>query len=382
MDFTFDDEQIALRDAVRGLLGKRYSDFETRRQTTLDDPGYDPTTWARMAEMGLLALPFAEDDGGVGAGPIEVGVVAEEIGRLIAPEPYLTTVALAGGLIAAVGDDAQRAELLGALGSGESLPALAHFEPGARWQATASGVKASHDTDTWTLDGVKEPVPFGASADVLVVSAALAEGGTGLFVVDPTAQGVQIDGYRTPDGGRAARVRLTSAAATPLGAPVDASAAIAQAYDLTRVIAAQEAVGAMQVALEATTGYLNSRQQFGVPLKRFQALTFRAADMYVSLELARSIAQWALIVHADESTSAELRHTAATRAWAQVSKAARHIGQEAIQLHGGIGVTAEYAVGSYTAHLAVLDHVLGDAAHHLKELARGVVDYDEVDPLG
>lgn len=383
MDFTLDDEQVALRDAVRGLLGRRYSDFETRRQTANADPGYDPQTWSRMAEMGLLALPFTEEDGGVGAGPIEVGVVAEEIGRLIAPEPYLTTVVLAGGVIAAVGDDEQRAELLGGLGAAAALPAFAHFEPGSRWQPSATGVKASDDGDGWTLDGVKEPVPFGASADVFVVSAALPAGGTGLFVVDASAEGVAVDGYRTPDGGRAARVRLTGAAAAPLGAAgADATAAIAQTLDLTRVIAAQEAVGAMAVALETTTAYLNSREQFGVPLKRFQALTFRAADMYVSLELARSIALWALIVHADESTSAELRHSAATRAWAQVAKASRHIGQEAIQLHGGIGVTAEYSVGSYTAHLTALDHLLGDGRHLLGRLAADVSDYDEVDPLG
>ncbi|WP_028472438.1 acyl-CoA dehydrogenase family protein [Nocardioides alkalitolerans] len=388
MDFTYDEEQLALRDAARSLLTKSYSDFENRRKAVGtghdgDGPGYDPAVWGQMAEMGLLALPFSEEDGGVGAGPVEVGIVAEEVGRVIAPEPFLTTVVLAGGLVAAVGTDEQRGEIVGGLAAGELVPALAHAEPGSRWQPSARTVSATQDGDTWTLEGVKEPVPYGATADLLVVSAALPDGGTGLFTVDPSVDGVERTGYRTPDGGRAARVRLSGVTATPLGeAGADATEAIAASYDATRVAAAQEAVGAMQVALDTTSDYLKSRKQFGVPLKTFQALTFRAADMYVSLELARSLAQWATMVLASPSTDAAERRTAATRAWAQVSRAARHIGQEAIQLHGGIGVTAEYSVGSYTAHLTTLDHLLGDSRHHLGALARGVADYDVVDPIG
>ncbi|HEY1134136.1 MAG TPA: acyl-CoA dehydrogenase family protein, partial [Nocardioides sp.] len=184
-------------------------------------------------------------------------------------------------------------------------------------------------------------------------------------------------------GSRAARVRLDGAAATPLGeAGRDQEAAVAAAYDRARVAAAQQAVGAMQVALETTAAYLGSREQFGVPLKRFQALTFRAADLYVALELARSLALWAAMVHADPRTSPEERSTAATRAWVQASRAGRLVGQEAIQLHGGIGMTAEYSVGSYTAHLTGLDHLLGDARHHLGRLAAGVGDHAEIDPLG
>ncbi|MDF9716331.1 acyl-CoA dehydrogenase family protein [Nocardioides sp. ChNu-99] len=382
MDFTYDEEQVALREAVRGLLGRAYGDFENRRRAVADDPGYDAATWGRMAEMGLLALPFAEDDGGVGAGPVEVGVVAEEIGRVLAPEPYLAAVVLAGGLVAALGTDEQRAELVGGLASGELVPALAHAEPGSRWSAEATAVTAQQAGDAWTLDGVKEPVPFGASADVLLVTAALPGGGTGVFVVDPSTDGVTRDGYRTPDGGRAARVRLAGATGTPLGeAGVDRTAAVAAAHDATRVAAAQQAVGAMQVALETTAGYLKSREQFGVPLKTFQALTFRAADMYVALELARSLALWATMVHADPDATPEEKADAARRAWAQTSAAGRHVGQEAIQLHGGIAMTAEYSTGSYTAHLTALDHLLGDARHHLGLLALDVAGHGEVDPL-
>ena len=180
MDFTYDEEQQALREAVRGLVGKAYADFENRRRTVAADPGFDETLWARLAEMGILGLPFAEEDGGMGAGPVEVGIVAQELGRVLAPEPFLTSVVLAGGIVAAAGTAEQRAEVLGALAEGESVLAFAHAEPGTRWAADRRRRdRATPDGDAWTLTGVKEPVPHGARADRLVVSAALPDGGTG-----------------------------------------------------------------------------------------------------------------------------------------------------------------------------------------------------------
>jgi len=378
MDFTYDDEQDALRDAVRGLVRKAYADYEQRRQTVAEDPGFSEKVWTQMAEMGLLGLPFAEADGGVGAGPVEIGIVAQELGRVLAPEPYLTSVVLAGGLVSAAGTPEQRAEVLGALSAGESVLAFAHDEEGSRWSPTASAVTATGDGDAWTLSGVKEPVPHGARADVLVVSAALPGGGTGLFLVDP--EGVDRTGYRTYDGGRAARITFADTAATPLGTPgQDLEATIATIMDIGRIMAGHEALGAMEVALATTTSYLTSRKQFGVTLNTFQALTFRAADMYVSLELASSLVQWATMVlgTGDPARAAD----AAARASLQVSRAARHVGQEAIQLHGGIAMTAEYAVGSYAARLSALDHLLGDAQHQLGVLAAGVGEHGSLDPL-
>ncbi len=379
MDFTYDEEQLALREAVRGLVGKSYADFENRRRTVAADPGFDESLWARLAEMGVLGLPFAEEDGGMGAGPIEVGIVAEELGRVLAPEPFLTSVVLAGGIVAAAGSAEQRAELLGALAEGESVLAFAHAEPGTRWVPTAAAVTAQPDGDSWTLTGVKEPVPHGARADRLVVSAALPDGGTGLFLVAGDAAGLDREGYATHDGGRAARVSFAGTPAVPLGEPVDRTAAIARTLDLARVAACSQAVGAMQVALDATTSYLTSRKQFGVTLNTFQALNFRASDMYVSLELATSLTAWAtmVLVAGDDAAVAD----AASRASLQVSRAGRHVGQEAIQLHGGIGMTAEYSVGSYTSHLTALDHLLGDGQHHLTRLAAHVGEHAEVDPL-
>ena len=378
MDFTYDDEQQALREAVRGLVGRSYADFENRRRAVADEPGFDEKLWTRLAEMGVLGLPFAETYGGMGAGPVEVGIVAQEMGRVVAPEPFLTSVVLAGGVVALAGTEQQKASLLEAVASGETVLAFAHAEPGARWTPTAATVTATGSGNGWTLTGVKEPVPHGARADRLVVSAALPDGGTGLFLVEGNAPGLTRTGYPTFDGGRAARVALDGTPGTPLGSG-DATGHIARALDGARIAAASEAVGAMEVALSATSDYLKSRKQFGVPLNTFQALTFRAADMYVSLELARSITLWATMVLA-AGTDEEVADAAA-RAGLQVSRAGRHIGQEAIQLHGGIAMTAEYSVGSYTAHLTALDHLLGDGGFHLAALSSTVGEHDEVDPL-
>jgi alkylation response protein AidB-like acyl-CoA dehydrogenase len=383
VDFTYDDEQNALRDAVNGLLTRAYGDSEQRRRVTAADPGFDEKTWARLAEMGLLGLPFPEESGGMGAGPVEVAIVAEEIGRVLAPEPFVEAVVLAGGLIQAEGTAAQREELIGGLAEGSLIPAFAHAEPGTRWSTTASGVRATQDGGSWTLTGVKEPVLGGARADVLVVSAATSKdggpGGTRLFVVRGSAEGLTRTGYRTFDGGRAAKVEFSGTPAEPLGdGSADQTAAIERALAEARIAYAHEAVGAMDTALHTTTEYLKTRKQFGVTLNKFQALTFRAADMYVSLELARSVALWAsLVIDAGGDVV-----TAAERARLQISKASRHIGKDAIQLHGGIGVTAEYKIGHYTARLTAIDHVLGDGDWALARLAAGVDAYPTVDPLG
>jgi alkylation response protein AidB-like acyl-CoA dehydrogenase len=373
MDFTLDDEQNALRDAVRGLL-KGYDDAEQRRSVTAEDPGYDEGMWQKLADMGILGLPFAEDDGGSGAGPVELSVIAEEIGRVIAPEPFVDSVVLAGGLVAAAGTSEQRKEILGGLSSGELVLAFAHTEPGGRWSTAAGGVTAEGDT----LTGVKEPVLNGARADLLVVSATGADG-VGLFLVDP--KDLTRESYRTFDGGRATRIVLDKTPGTPLGEGGDASAAIANTVAIAQIAYCHEALGAMETALRLTTDYLTTRKQFGVTLNRFQNLTFRAADMYTSLELTRSIVTWATMVLADASSTPEKIHEAASRAKLQVSKAGRHIGQEAIQLHGGIGMTAEYVVGHLTARLTAIDHLLGDGREHTSRLARTLTDHGVVEPL-
>ncbi|MGZ4550555.1 MAG: acyl-CoA dehydrogenase family protein [Blastococcus sp.] len=382
MNFDYDSEQNDLREAVRGLLARAYSDSEQRRAVVKAEPGFDEKTWSRLAEMGLLGLPFAEEDGGMGAGPVEVAIVAEEIGRVLAPEPFIETVVLAGGLVAAVGTAEQKGELLGGISEGTTIAVFAHAEPGTRWSPSAEGVTATRTGDGWTLTGVKEPVPSGARADVLVVSAVLTEEGaparTALFLVRGDAAGLTRTGYRTNDGTRAANVRLDGTPAELLGGDGDRTAAIERALAEARIAYGHEAIGAMDTALRTTAEYLKTRKQFGVTLNKFQALTFRAADMYVSLELARSIALWAsMVIEADGDVV-----TAADRARLQISRASRHIGKEAIQLHGGIGVTAEYSVGHYTSRLTAIDHLLGDGDWALSRLAETVGSYETVDPLG
>ncbi|WP_148614238.1 acyl-CoA dehydrogenase family protein [Nocardioides rubriscoriae] len=376
MDFSYDDEQTALRDAVRGLVGKAYADWEHRRQTAKEDPGFDEKLWTQMAEMGLLGLPFSEDDGGVGAGPVEIGIVCREIGRVLAPEPFLGSVVYAGGLVSAVGTPEQRQEILGSLAGGESVLAFAHDEPGHRWGPSAHDVTVDAEG---RLTGVKDGVLHGARADVLIVSAVLPEGGTGLFVV--TDGGGEREGYSTYDGGRAARITFDATPAVPLGAAAaDVTSSIATVQDITRIMAANQALGVMQTQLKATVDYLKSRKQFGVTLNNFQALNFRAADMYTSQELTHSLVDWATMVVADGGSQQAIADAAA-RAGLQVSRAGRHIGQEAIQLHGGIAMTAEYNVGAFTAHLTALDHLLGDAGHHIRSLEGGLTAYAAIDPL-
>jgi hypothetical protein len=378
VNFDYDSEQNDLREAVRGLLARAYPDSEQRRAVVSGEPGFDEKTWSRLAEMGLLGLPFPEEDGGMGAGPVEVAIVAEEIGRVLAPEPFIEAVVLAGGLVAAVGTQAQRGELLGALAEGGLVPAFAHAEPKTRWSASAEGVTAAQDGGSWRLTGVKEPVPNGARADLLVVSAVLDGGGTGLFLVTGDADGLTRTGYRNHDGTRSAHVGFASTPAEPLGDGGDQTAAIERSLAEARIAYAHEALGAMDTALRITAEYLKTRKQFGVTLNKFQALTFRAADMYVSLELARSIALWASMVQDAGGDVVQ----AADRARLQVSRAGRHIGKEAIQLHGGIGMTAEYSVGHYTSRLTAIDHLLGDGDWALGRLAASVDGYETVDPLG
>jgi alkylation response protein AidB-like acyl-CoA dehydrogenase len=383
VDFEHDDEQKALRDAVRGLLTKAYGDWEARRAATADDPGFSRDVWGRLAEMGLLALPFAEADGGVGAGPVEVGLVAEEMGRVLAPEPYLTAVVLAGGAVAAAGSPEQRTAVIGPLAEGTSVLAWAHVEPGARRIGSSATTAAVGGGGSWRLTGVKEPVVAGGIADLVGVTAALPEGGTGLFLVDPTAAGVTRTGYRTHDGGRAARVSLEDTPATALGSGGDASAVVSALLDIARVVAAHEVLGMMDRALTLTRDYLTSRRQFGVTLNTFQVLTFRAADMYVSLELTRSVVQWAAMVlaAAQESGETDAVPEAAARAALQAARGGRHVCEEAIQLHGGIAMTAEYAVGHYLSRLGALEQLVGDGRRHLAALAGSVGTYGEVDPL-
>ncbi|MGQ4616306.1 acyl-CoA dehydrogenase family protein [Nocardia sp. R7R-8] len=370
MDFDLTDEQVMLRDTVRDLLARAY-DAESRLKVVDSELGWSRDVWRRLAELGVLGLSFAEEDGGVGAGPVETMVVLEEVGRRLAPEPILDAVLIPGGLVAAAGSAEQRQRILPEVASGAKLLAFAHAEPGVRWPATELATTATAQGDSYTLTGVKNPVAHGDSADELVVSAVLPEGGVGLFLVAPGAPGVVRKSYRTVDGRRGAQLELTAAPAERLGA-ADAAEAIESVLTHAQASLCAESIGAMAEALRLTTEYLQQRKQFGVTLSKFQTLTQRAADMYVSLELARSMSLYATASLADGAGDPVI----ASRARLQVGRAARHIGQEAIQMHGGIGVTAEYPVSHYVARLTAIERTLGGGLEHLRVLSSRVADYD------
>lgn len=354
MDFTYTTEQTALRDAVRALLTGNYGSIDGRRAATEYDPGFSEAVWLQLAEMGVLGLPFPEEDGGSGAGPIEVAIVAEEIGRVLAPEPFVEAVVLAGGLLAATG--ASTAELA----AGEMIPSY----------AGGPGVTAVYDRGQWRLTGEKKPVLNGQRADLVVVTADI-DGRPGVFAV--RGDTVARTGFKTFDGGRAARVEFVSTPAELLAE--DAAETITAVESAARISYAHESIGSMTTALTLTSDYLTTREQFGVPLKAFQSLTHRAADMYVALELARSVAMWGSLVLLDAGDDRELVVDAGARAKLQSSRAGRLIGKEVIQLHGGIGMTMEYAAGHHSTRLTAIEHTLGDGRQHLASLASTVGDH-------
>ncbi|MCU1643628.1 MAG: Isovaleryl-CoA dehydrogenase, mitochondrial [Nocardia sp.] len=374
MDFELTDEQVMLRDTVRDLLGRAY-DPETRLKVTDTELGWNRDVWNQLAELGVLGLAFSEEDGGVGAGPVEVMVVLEEVGRRLAPEPILDAVLVPGGLIVAAGTAAQKQRLLPELVAGTKLLAFANEEPGTRWPAAELATTAVPQGGGYVLTGVKNPVPHGDCADELVVSAQLPGGGLGLFLVAAAAEGVVRKPFRTFDGRRGAQVELTSAPAELLGENADAAAALAAVTAQAQAALCAESLGAMEEALRLTTEYLKTRKQFGVTLSKFQTLSQRAANMYVSLELARSMSLYASAALVDDVTDPVV----AARARLQVGRSARHIGQEAIQMHGGIGITTEYPVSHYVARLTAIARTLGGDLEHLRVLTARVAGYTLVE---
>ena len=363
MDFQLSDEQSLLRDTTHDLLARTY-DPESRNKVIGSDLGWSRDVWSQLAGTGILGLGFEPDE----SGQIEIAVVLTEIGRRLAPEPVLHAALGPGALIAELGSQEQK-QLLDEVASGQRLLAFAHLEPGRRKPSADVTTKAVQQGDSWVVSGRKNPVLAGDCADTLVVSAALPNGGSSLFLVDAGAAGRHP--YRTFDGQRGAQIDLDSTPAEPLGEATDASGAIRDAVVRIQSALCAEALGAMEESLRLTTDYLKTRKQFGVTLNKFQALTQRAADMYVSLELARSMSLYAAMSIADGN----LDPLIASRAKLQIGRSGRHIAQESIQLHGGIGVTAEYPISHYAARLTAIEHTLGTSGEHLHNLIDHLGDY-------
>ena len=374
MDFDLNDEQRLLKDSVDRLIADQY-DFEQRKAYAKHPQGYDPKIWAQYAELGLLALPFAEADGGIGGGPVETMIVMEAFGRGLVLEPYVASIIMAGGLIRQGASAAQKALLLPRVASGELRLSVGTQEAQSRFDLHDVATTAKADGNGWVLNGEKGVVLAGDSADLILVTARTSaarrdKGGIGLFLVDTKTAGVTRRGYATNDGTRAAQLMLSNVRVgleDVIGSASDALPLVERVMDQTIAALCAEAVGCMQALHDITLDYLKTRKQFGVPIGSFQVLQHRAADMFIALEQARSMAFFATMM-ADEANASE-RAKAMSAAKVQIGRSGNFIGKEAVQLAGGIGVTMEWKVGHYFKRLTMIDKMLGDADYHLTKLA-------------
>ncbi len=373
MDFELSEEQRLIKDSLERLLADHY-EFEARK--TYMQAGFSRELWSKYAELGILGLPFDERFGGFGGGPVETMIVAEAFGRALALEPFLATIVLGGGLLRHGGSDEQRAALLPKIAEGSLLLAFAHSERQSRYHLADVATTARREGERFVLDGAKTLVLHGDAADKFLVSARVSgdrrdRRGIGLFLVDAGAEGVARRGYQTIDGQRGAEVMLAKVGVGPegsIGKPGEAFALISRVVDEATAALCAEAIGAMAAMHELTVEYLKTRRQFGVPIGTFQVLQHRAVDMLIALEQARSMALLATMMVA-EKDEAE-RHKAIAAAKVQIGRSGRLVGQQAVQLHGGIGMTMEYKVGHYFKRITAIDAMFGDADHHLGELGR------------
>jgi len=374
MNFDLSDEQQLLADTLRRYLGKEYT-IDARAKIVASPTGWSEAVWAALAEMGLLGVPFAEEHGGFGGTAVDVMLVMEALGEALVVEPYWVNVGLAGRLVARGASAEQQKRILPALIQGKHRLAFAHTERGARYDLRHVGTRAKRSGQGFTLEGEKRAVLHGAAAGTLIVSARTSgadtdPSGISLFLVDRGAPGLTVKDYRTLDELRAADVWLSGVsvpADAMLGDEGRALALIEDAADYATALLCAEAVGAIRFANETTLEYLKTRRQFGVPIGSFQALQHRMVDMAISYEQARSMACLAC-VKVDTAGAAE-RRRAVSAAKIKVADACRHVSQEAVQLHGGMGMTDELKVSHSFRRLTMIGQAWGDAEHHLERFA-------------
>lgn len=376
MNFDQTEEQQLLADSVRKFLAKDY-DFERRKKIVASAEGYSEPVWATFAEMGLTGMPFSAEHGGFGGGAVDMMGVMEAIGEGLVVEPYLATVGLAGQLIARAGSDAQKKAILPAVLEGKLKLAFAQTERGSRYELVHVATSAKKAGNGWQLDGEKCVVLGAPCADRLVVSARTSGNvadakGISLFLVDREAPGVVLKSYRTLDEQRAADVELKDVkvgADALVGAEGGALPVIEEVMDFATALICSEAVGAMKSANDATLEYLKTRKQFGVTIGTFQALQHRMVDMFVSAEQARSMACLAAS-KADTAEGANDRKRAISAAKVRIAEACRHVAQESVQLHGGMGMTEELKVSHTFRRLTMIAQQFGDAEHHLERFSK------------
>ena len=364
MNFDYNEEQQLLADSVRRYFAKDYA-FEARKKIIASKDGWSAGVWAQLAEMGLTGLPFSPDYGGFGGGAVDLMGVMEAAGDALLVEPYLATVGLGAQFVARAGSDAQKKAILPAVVEGKLKMAFAHTEKGARYNLAKVDAKATKSGKGWAITGEKRVVLGAPAAQTIVVSAKTGKG-LSLFLVD--AKNVTIKPYLTLDEQRAGDVVLAKAPGELLGKEGRAQAAIEEVVDFATALICAEAVGAMKFACDTTLEYLKTRKQFGVPIGTFQALQHRMVDMYVSYEQAKSMACLAAS-KCDSSVDEKDRARSISAAKIKIADNCRHISQESIQLHGGMGMTEEMKVSHTFRRLTMIAQQFGDADHHLARFA-------------
>lgn len=367
MDFNFTEEQTMIRDSLARLIREQY-DFDTRRKVVASKDGWRPEMWAQFAELGLLAAPFSEDDGGLGGGPIDAMVVMEEFGKGLVVEPFLQTVVLAGGFLKR-GSSAQKEDHLAALMAGERVFAFAYAEPKGRYNLADLETIAKKDGAGWTISGHKAVVVGAPWASHLIVTARTGGGrrdakGVGVFIVPKDAKGVTTRDYPTVDGRRASEVyfdNVTVGADAVIGD--DSLALVELVTDEAIAALCAEACGAMKVANTQTVDYAKTRKQFGTPIGKFQVLQHRMADMFIEAEQSVSMTYMTTLKLGEDEVT---RKKAASAAKVRIGQGGRFVGQQSIQIHGGMGMTDELAIGHYFKRLTIIDSEFGNTDHHLK----------------
>ncbi len=373
MNFSLNEIQVMLADSIEKFIENDY-DFESRQKYAGSDQGFSSDVWQMFAELGWTSVPFSEDDGGFDGGPVDMMVVMERFGRGLVVEPYLANVILAGGVLKRAATAEQKERWLHPIVAGELQSALAFAEPQARYDIANVATAASADDDGWVLSGSKGYVLNGSNANLLVVPARTSgsqtdRDGITLFAVDTAAQGLSCTDYATVDGHQAAELHLDKVrvdAGAVLGKVDGGFAALEATIDDATLAVCAEAVGIMQILKDKTIEYSKNRVQFGVPIGSFQALQHRMVDMLMDCEQSQSLLMWAVMVNAAGGEDAKRAISAIKY---QVGTAGRKVAEEAVQLHGGMGVTWELDIAHYFKRLIAITQIFGNADWHLDKLA-------------
>ena len=373
MDFSFNEIQAMLDDSIEKFIANDY-DFETRQKYAASEKAYSPEVWQTFAELGWTSVPFSEDDGGFGGGPADLMVLMLRFGKGLVVEPYLANIVLAGGVLRRAADAEQKQKWLHPIIAGELQAALAYAEPQSRYDIGDVRTTARADGGGWVISGDKSVVFNGGNAELLIVSARTSGAqtdtdGITLFAVPANAVGIHVRAYPTVDGQQAADIRFDEVAVDAgavLGETGNGFAALDAAIEDATLAVSAEAVGIMQVMAEKTVEYSKNRMQFGVPIGSFQALQHRMVDMFTDCEQSYSLLLWATMQAAQGGEDAR---RAISSIKYQVGTAGRKVGQEAVQIHGGMGVSWEVDIAHYFKRLTVIDQILGNADWHLDRLA-------------